>query len=340
MKKTILTFLTGIIVVLFSSSICSAEVNENFAAQELQNAVDHQQEGYSVSYGNYYSYSEAEKAGKEIIHKMDNGKTFPQTLIYVSNRIVSNGTIYSVCSTVEKYRNINDIDWKTLAASFKIDNLTGIEKAVWIHQWLCDHLRYDLGKGRSLSECLESGLAKCDEYSIIYANLLNQLGVETVCADGFESGSSVGHMWNLVKLDGKWYYCDVSMDDETGSMDYFMKGYADDAFLCDHKQYMNGKYPNYIFTDCSRYNVSKSNYFSLMESTEDNKINLYDYAGISKKYAKNVKIKSVTVGCSGKYTKKERPYTPMEKPGSYLDHQKNPEKSIEYSSKSIKNNIV
>lgn len=37
-------------------------------------------------------------------------------------------------------------------------------------------------------------------------------------------------MWNLVKLDGKWYYCDVSMDDETGSMDYFMKGYADDAF--------------------------------------------------------------------------------------------------------------
>lgn len=146
MKKTILTFLTGIIVVLFSSSICSAEVNENFAAQELQNAVDHQQEGYSVSYGNYYSYSEAEKAGKEIIHKMDNGKTFPQTLIYVSNRIVSNGTIYSVCSTVEKYRNINNIDWKTLAASFKIDNLTGIEKAVWIHQWLCDHLRYDLGK--------------------------------------------------------------------------------------------------------------------------------------------------------------------------------------------------
>ena len=81
MKKTILTFLTGIIVVLFSSSICSAEVNENFAAQELQNAVDHQQEGYSVSYGNYYSYSEAEKAGKEIIHKMDNGKAFPQTLI-------------------------------------------------------------------------------------------------------------------------------------------------------------------------------------------------------------------------------------------------------------------
>ena len=49
MKKTILTFLTGILVVLFSSSICSAEVNENFAAQELQNAVDHQQEGYSVS---------------------------------------------------------------------------------------------------------------------------------------------------------------------------------------------------------------------------------------------------------------------------------------------------
>lgn len=42
----------------------------------------------------------------------------------------------------------------------------------------------------------------------------------------------------------------------------------------------------------------------------------------------------------GNTPKKERPYTPMEKPGSYLDHQKNPGKSIEYSSKSIKNNIV
>ena len=123
---------------------------------------------------------------------MDNGKTFPQTLIYVSNRIVSNGTIYSVCSTVEKYRNINDIDWKTLAASFKIDNLTGIEKKPYGfisgYVIICVMI---LEKYRSLSECLESGLAKCDEYSIIYANLLNQLGVETVCADGFESGSSV-----------------------------------------------------------------------------------------------------------------------------------------------------
>jgi len=69
----------------------------------------------------------------------------------------------------------------------------------------------------------------CESYSKAFAYILNRLGVETLSIpggtpEGLDAGS--GHMWNVVKVSGKWYYCDLTFDEldtldaSSGDYDY------------------------------------------------------------------------------------------------------------------------
>lgn len=51
--------------------------------------------------------------------------------------------------------------------------------------------------------------AVCQGYSLAYKLLLDKCGVEST----FASSDSINHMWNIVKLGGKYYHVDVTWDD-------------------------------------------------------------------------------------------------------------------------------
>ncbi len=58
---------------------------------------------------------------------------------------------------------------------------------------------------------LVNGRAVCDGYSKAYQYLLYQVGILSHVATG--TGNGGGHAWNLVRLDGDWYYTDLTWDD-------------------------------------------------------------------------------------------------------------------------------
>lgn len=83
---------------------------------------------------------------------------------------------------------------------------------------------------------LLSGTGVCESYSKIFKMVCDELGIkDCICL------ISTSHMWNAVKLDGKWYVVDATWDDResgtTPSYTYFLTGDPDtlDGSSKDHK---------------------------------------------------------------------------------------------------------
>lgn len=84
------------------------------------------------------------------------------------------------------------------------------EKALWLHDWLTDNAIYDSSLTYYSSDAvLVRGTGVCDSYSKAYKKLCNAAGVE---CEYFPS-VAMGHSWNRVKMDGNWYFVDVTWDD-------------------------------------------------------------------------------------------------------------------------------
>lgn len=98
------------------------------------------------------------------------------------------------------------------------------EKALALHDWLCDHIVYQYnqdGSDQDLYGALVKGKCVCAGYCAAYEYLLGQVGVEaeTVRGDA-DNGSWVeSHAWTKVILDGDVYYTDVTWDDQADHPD-------------------------------------------------------------------------------------------------------------------------
>lgn len=85
-----------------------------------------------------------------------------------------------------------------------------------------------------------NGLAVCDGYSHTLQYMLNKQGIDTACVSGMAYSNSTpaqplgAHMWNAVKLDGKYYLVDVTWNDlpTIEGFDYEKYGYSIYDYFC------------------------------------------------------------------------------------------------------------
>ena len=62
-------------------------------------------------------------------------------------------------------------------------------------------------------DALKSNKGVCHSYTYLCQFALEQLGIECIRVDGLmKEDPDIGHMWLLVKLDGKFYHCDPTWD--------------------------------------------------------------------------------------------------------------------------------
>ena len=102
------------------------------------------------------------------------------------------------------------------------------KKVKAVNNYLIKNMKYDYtwqtGKDTMESHLVYGGLTLkkgvCDSYSKTAEALLNYMGVEAGIMEGAYGG--VGHSWNYVKIDGKYYYLDVTFNDSLGNDDYFL----------------------------------------------------------------------------------------------------------------------
>lgn len=89
-----------------------------------------------------------------------------------------------------------------------------------IHNILCNNIVYqDDTHAHTAYGGLVTGLAVCEGYGKAFQYLLNQVGIESTLATGygFPPGATTGenHAWNFVKINGNYYYTDVTWDDQS-----------------------------------------------------------------------------------------------------------------------------
>jgi len=93
----------------------------------------------------------------------------------------------------------------------------------------------------------------CESYTKAFAYVLNRLGIETLILtgstpEGIDAGAA--HTWNVVKVDGKWYYCDLTFD-ELDTQDQSSGGY-------DPGNQMNGLIYKYFLIGASNHTMGNN----------------------------------------------------------------------------------
>ncbi len=161
--------------------------------------------------------------------------------------------------------------------------LDDYEKALYFHDYLCLNFCYDTTYvNRDIFTFLRDKTGVCSSYTLLYDELLSRVEIESSAV----SSISLEHVWNEIKLDGKWYHVDVTWDDPVSSLDVINEGYyayawheefleSDSDFRSSHSDDFEAKYP---CTDTSFDNDSwKTNYFPVGFANGGTYILLDDY---------------------------------------------------------------
>ena len=92
------------------------------------------------------------------------------------------------------------------------DSMSEFEKELLIHDRLVEHITYaESANAHNLYGALVEGVAVCEGYAEAFQYLLSCVGIQSHVAVG--SGYGQAHGWNLVRIDGAYYYVDVTWDD-------------------------------------------------------------------------------------------------------------------------------
>lgn len=113
---------------------------------------------------------------------------------------------------------------KTIIDKIIKDDMSDYDKELAIHDWLVKNVEYVEGLDPSSTEngsygALVSKRTMCRGYAEAVKVISECCGLNTklIVGDAVDqNGRTVGHAWNLVNLEDKWYHLDVTYDDPIG----------------------------------------------------------------------------------------------------------------------------
>lgn len=107
----------------------------------------------------------------------------------------------------------------TILSGVRAD-MDAFEKELYFHDVICENTVYAPDSsdavGYSAYDALVKGQAVCEGYSCAMQLLMNCVGIPNYLVTGVGAdadGTSEGHMWNVVTIQGENYYLDVTWDD-------------------------------------------------------------------------------------------------------------------------------
>ncbi len=101
----------------------------------------------------------------------------------------------------------------------RLDGMSEYEKICAIYDWLCSNVTYDDSEPadetamllqHSAYAALVEKTAVCQGYATAFYRLALMAGLDARVVTGYGDGGP--HGWNIVRLDGQWYYVDATWD--------------------------------------------------------------------------------------------------------------------------------
>lgn len=102
------------------------------------------------------------------------------------------------------------------------DNMTDYEKELALHDYLTENIKYDEKnaypfEAHTAYGALINGIAVCDGYAEAFDYLLKKVSIKSNLIYGQIDNEL--HAWNLVEIDGKKYFVDVTADDPLNNLE-------------------------------------------------------------------------------------------------------------------------
>lgn len=182
-----------------------------------------------------------------------------QYAVNSANKIIASATIfykYDEYRTEEMQKQI-DVETDKILAKITPD-MTEYDKVKLFHDTLASMAVYDetADNCRDIYGVFVDKKAICGGYSKAFSYLCGKVGIKTATVTGDADGQP--HMWNKVKIGGKWYNIDVTYavasDNDGGYVryDYFC---VPDEMLAESRNVYEQtyEYPKAVFDDCSYY---------------------------------------------------------------------------------------
>ena len=180
--------------------------------------------------------------------------TYTVSLSPSKNNNYLNDNFNSETQVIEAISKVESIKYSTTKA---LNGKSDYEKALYVHDALVNSLKYDSSiNSHNIYGALVEKTAVCEGYAKAFKYILDDLNIECILVSGTatnSSGKTESHMWNYIKLDGKWYGVDVTWDDPivVGNIknsiirhDYFCKGsnIFNDSHVTSNKISNEGKF--------------------------------------------------------------------------------------------------
>lgn len=127
---------------------------------------------------------------------------------------------------------------KEVIDSLNLDGKSDYEKCKTIREWIGKNVKYDREYAKDPANCsrrnahdmtgaILDGYAVCDGYANLFHYMANATGLLTLFEEGYQIGSGLQHAWNLVKIDGTFYYTDctsIALDKDGNATGEFLLG--------------------------------------------------------------------------------------------------------------------
>ena len=145
----------------------------------------------------------------------------------------TSGNVVYTYPELIKYSNIytdDVIKVKSILASIVNDSMSDMEKIKAVHDFLVKNTTYvDDYYSRpdshdQLRNILVNKIGVCQGYAVAFYVFMHELNIPCtlMVGDATKDGETIGHAWNAIKVDGEWYFVDVTWDDPitNGSTNY------------------------------------------------------------------------------------------------------------------------
>jgi transglutaminase-like putative cysteine protease len=183
-----------------------------------------------------------------------------------TKRTTKSGKTYTVKYTLEEMETpeqtkfVYDTVHKLIKDNPKIIKASNYDKVAWAYDYIIDNFNYDYEyENYSAYEALKEHKAVCQGFVKLFYVMAIELGLNCKIVSGDK------HAWNLVELEGKWYYVDTTWGACGWGRKYLLKAKKN---MTDHT--LDSVYEDYFdFATADYRNLGDSGYNGILASVYD-----------------------------------------------------------------------